>query len=30
MFGIVIVMFPVMVSLSLLNASWERRRVVNN
>ena len=30
MFGIVIVMFPVMMSLYLLNASWERRRLVNN
>lgn len=30
MFGIVIVMFPVMVSLYLLNASAERKRIVNN
>ena len=28
--GLVIVMFPVMVSLYLLDASWERRRLVNN
>ena len=29
-FGFVFVLFPVMVSLSLLNASWERRHLVNN
>lgn len=29
-FGFVFVLLPVMVSLYLLNASWERRRLVNN
>ena len=29
-FGFVFVLFPMMVSLYLLNASWERRHAVNN
>jgi hypothetical protein len=29
-FGLVFVLFPVMLSLYCLNASWERRHVVNN